>query len=241
MLTVRARCVLVCTAMAGCLLLCWACATKPLLQRGWIGGEYEEVKAWPFKLDPSMKDGPIPVLPESILKEQPGAVLVNRLYAKTPVSEAGIREGDLLFRIGGKKITCIKELRSQVDAMTPGETITLGVFRDGVSIDKPIKIGKETYKKVGSITIGLRLAPEVRITSGPDISLLSVVSFKRSHERVSLQGPRAVYLAENVSDPKPPENLLWDFWLGIFGLGRSESIVKQETAGDRHDEIRRET
>lgn len=227
--SVRVRQVLVLAAMAACL-LGWGCATKPVLQRGWIGGDYEEVKASPVMLDPSRVDGPIRRLPGPIMKEQSGAVLVNRLYGETPLSEAGIREGDLLFRIGDKKITCIGDLRSQVDAMSPGETVILGVFRDGETIEKPVKIGRESYRKVGSISVGLRLTPEFRITSGPDISLLSVVSFKCGHDRVSLQGPRAVYLAQNISDP--PGNLMWDFWLGILGLSRSESIVKQETAGN---------
>ncbi|MHC1725330.1 MAG: PDZ domain-containing protein [Syntrophobacteraceae bacterium] len=228
---IRLRHVPVCALMAVCL-LCWGCATKPLLQRGWIGGGYHEVKVPPLKLDPSGKDGPIAVLPEPVLKEQSGAVLVDRVYENTPLSEAGIREGDLLCRIGDNKITCIEELYSQVDAMTPGETIFLGVFRNGQTIEKAVKIGKESYKKAGYLSIGLRLVPEIRMKSGPDISLLSVVSFKRGHERMSLQGPRALYLAANVSPPRAPENFVWDFWLGIFGLGRNESIVKQETAGD---------
>lgn len=171
-------------------------------------------------------------MPETIRQEQSGAVLVSRLDGKTPLEEAGIREGDLLFRVGDGKITCTEELRSVVDALPPGETVTLGIFRDGAAIEKPVRIGRESYRQVGTLSVGLRLSPEVRVTSGPDISLLSVVSFKCGHERVSLQGPRAVYLARIRPDPEPPENLLWDLWVGIIGVGRSESILKQETVGD---------
>jgi membrane-associated protease RseP (regulator of RpoE activity) len=220
--------------LAAVCLFGWGCGPKPVLERGWIGGDYAEVKAPRLGTDPyrSRLDGQIRGLPEPVEKEQSGALLVERVCDGTPVSEAGIREGDLLYRIDDKKIASLGDFRSSVDALSPGKTAALCIYRDGETIEKSVRIGRERYQKVGSLSLGLRLAPEVRITSGPDVSILSVVSLKCGHERVNLQAPGVVYLARNAPEAKPGENLLWDVWLGVFGLSRSESIVNQETAGD---------
>lgn len=216
-------------------LLC-SCASHPELQRGWVGGEYENAKVGFFRPDPLEGDTTLPLLPEPVLKEQSGAVLVVGLDEKAPLGEAGVREGDLIVKIDDRKVKSIEDFRSQIDSMTPGTTARLKVFRNGETIEMSLVIGKETYKKIGTLSIGLRFSPELELKTQPDFSLFSLVSFRSSDKRINLRSPQAVYVSINSAEKKPAENKLWDLWLGIFGLGRSETIINQESVGVKHGE-----
>lgn len=216
-------------------LLC-GCASHPELQRGWVGGEFENAQVGFFAPDPLKGDTTLPLLPEAVQKEQSGAVLVTGLDDTSPLAQAGIRQGDLIVGIDGEKVTSLDDLRSRVDAMTPGATARLRLFRNGETLERPLVIGRETYKKIGTISVGLRFSPEIELKMAPDFSLFSLVSFRSSDRRISLRSPQAVYSAALSAEKKPAENRLWDLWLGIVGLGRSEAIIKQEAMGARHDE-----
>ncbi len=215
-------------------LLC-GCASHPELQRGWVGGEYENAKVGFFKPDPLKGDTTLPLLPEPVLKEQSGAVLVVGLAEETPLAEAGIRAGDLIVGIDGETVQSIDDLRTRIDEMTPGATARLKVYRNGETTEKPLVIGKETYKIIGTLSIGLRFSPEIELKMQPDFSLFSLVSFRSSDKRVNLRSPQAQYVAANSEAGKTAENALWDLWLGVFGLGRSETIINQESVGVNHD------
>ena len=216
-------------------LLC-GCASHPELQRGWVGGEYENAKVGFFKPEPLKGDTTLPLLPQPVLKEQSGAVLVIGLDEKAPLAEAGVLEGDLIVRINDHNVTSIEDLRTQIDSMAPGTTANLKIYRNGETIVKPLVVGKETYKKIGTLSVGLRFSPELELKMQPNFSLFSMVSFRSSNKRINLRSPQAVYVATNSDTKKPAENMLWDLWLGIFGLGRSETIIKQESVGVKHGE-----
>jgi hypothetical protein len=78
----------------GCLMMLSACAAdKMTYERGWLGGKYlesntsliEKLTENYFKVE----TGVIPILPNKIKERQSGALFVSRVFADTPVMQAG--------------------------------------------------------------------------------------------------------------------------------------------------------
>ena len=106
-------------------------SAEQIYQTGWIGGNYSKMSA----------------LPDKIRQNQSGAIFVSRVYENTPLLNAGIKEGDLIFKIDTKEVDNIKTFRKIIEKSTTGTKITLTIYRDGEIIDCHITVGKETYQK----------------------------------------------------------------------------------------------
>ena len=218
------------TVFAAIALLSGCASQRPLLTRGWIGGEYKNAKAPFFKLPPTLADkkSNVDILPEQVKKAQSGAVLVTRVTDNSPLSEAGIKEGDLIVGLYNKKIKGISSLRKIIDSVIPGQSVVLTVYRDGALIDIPVRVGSETYRKMKYLYLGFRLGPDINIIPDPDFSIFSLVSYKSNSSRVLLDSPEGKYTAQNLKAGEPQNNPVWDTWLVIFGFGGSENIVSQK-------------
>ncbi|MCX5782434.1 MAG: PDZ domain-containing protein [Elusimicrobia bacterium] len=210
--------------MSGC------AANRPLLHRGWIGGEYETAKKPFIKMPPSLKDERelVPALPDEIKKNQKGAVIVTKITENTPAGEAGIKEGDLILKLQGRKIKNVRVLRKMVDSVIPGQTLVLTIYRNGEINEYPVTAGKESFKKMKYFYIGFRLSPYMDIFPDPDFSIFSIVSYKENSGRMLLNSPVSQYVLKNSNYKNYANNPIWDLWLGIFGFGGSESIISQE-------------
>ncbi len=68
-----------------------------------------------------------------------GAV-VTQVEANSPGAKAGLKVGDVITELNGKKVTDAGQLQMQVGEMTPGTEIALQVVRDGKSISVPITL-----------------------------------------------------------------------------------------------------
>ena len=213
------------TLFAGCT------AKRPLLTRGWIGGEYKNAVAPVFKLPPSLaeKKKRVDILPEKVNKEQSGAVLVTRVTANSPIGDAGVKEGDLIVGLYNKKIKSVSSLRKIIDAVIPGQPIVLVVYRNGEFLDIPVTAGSETYKKIKYLYLGFRLGPDLDIIPDPDFSIFSLISYKSNSSRVLLDSPEGKYITQNQKAGEPMNNPRWDAWLGIIGVGGSENIFSQKS------------
>ena len=60
-----------------------------------------------------------------------GGVQVTKVYAGGPADEAGVHDGDVVESIDGRPVTTLGELFGTVDEHSPGESVELGVLRDG--------------------------------------------------------------------------------------------------------------
>ncbi|HEV2647298.1 MAG TPA: Do family serine endopeptidase [Acidobacteriaceae bacterium] len=91
-----------------------------------------------------------PALVESFnLKEASGA-LVGQVTPDEPASRAGLKQGDVIDTIDGQKVIDSGALQVAVSERQPGETIRLGIFRDGVPKELTVKLGE--YHKPGTQT-----------------------------------------------------------------------------------------
>jgi len=60
----------------------------------------------------------------------PGAV-IDRVAARSPASEAGLMRGDIIVSIDGRPVNRADVVQSQITRHRPGETIDIGIIRDG--------------------------------------------------------------------------------------------------------------
>src|ERR1044071_4824916 len=84
-------------------------------ERGWIGGEYKTVTAFP----PAFSNPP------------KSALLVTALNTNTPASLAGLEPGDLIIELNHKPATKVSAFRKTVDRAAAGSLLPLKVWHQG--------------------------------------------------------------------------------------------------------------
>jgi len=73
-----------------------------------------------------------PELAEAMkLKGQPTGALVGEVAPKTPSEKAGMKTGDVITAVNGKKISDARELRLMIGSMAPGSKTQMQVNREG--------------------------------------------------------------------------------------------------------------
>jgi serine protease Do len=73
-----------------------------------------------------------PELAEAMkLKGQPTGALVGEVAPKTPSEKAGMKTGDVITAVNGKKISDARELRLMIGSMAPGSKAQMQVNREG--------------------------------------------------------------------------------------------------------------
>lgn len=76
------------------------------------------------------------------LKADKGA-LVAMVQPDSPALAAGVKSGDVILSVDGKKVDGIKELTRTISAMKPGTAVKLGVWRDGKDMSLSAKVGDQ--------------------------------------------------------------------------------------------------
>jgi serine protease Do len=87
--------------------------------------------------------GPIPpdAAPLLGLKDAKGAYIAEVAPGK-PAAKAGLKQGDIVTAIDGKKVDNYDELTADVISHAPGSTVTLDVIRDGKPTSVNITLGQ---------------------------------------------------------------------------------------------------
>ncbi len=85
-------------------------------------------------------------LAEYFQVKQGGGVLVTEVTEDGPASQAGLKAGDVILELAGKRIESSRDLRRGVDAADPGSTVEVKVLRDGQPKTLSVTIGGEKEK-----------------------------------------------------------------------------------------------
>jgi Do/DeqQ family serine protease len=95
------------------------------IQRAYLGVYYQEVD------DQLARDKNLP---------QVKGVYVQDVVQGGAADKAGIRKGDVIFRIGNSAINSKSELLEEVGQHGPGDNITVDVYRDGKEVSLPVTL-----------------------------------------------------------------------------------------------------
>ena len=73
--------------------------------------------------------------------------LVTQVEPDSPGEKAGLRVGDVVKELNGKKVTDAGELQVEVGQKTPGTTIHLQILRDGKDVNVPVTLADINNRK----------------------------------------------------------------------------------------------
>jgi serine protease Do len=101
--------------------------------RGWLGVSIQNLT---------------PELAKSLgIKETEGALIAG-VESGSPADKAGLKRGDLIVGVGGKKVIDSTGLRNMVAGMAPGTKVDIAVLRDGKEKTLSVTLGEFKEKKV---------------------------------------------------------------------------------------------
>lgn len=94
--------------------------------RGWLGVQIQSIT---------------PEIAESIGRNDVDGALVTEPQDKSPASKAGVKEGDAIVAVNGDIVQTPRDLARTISGKSPGETVTLKIWRDGAEVDVDVKLG----------------------------------------------------------------------------------------------------
>jgi serine protease Do len=72
--------------------------------------------------------------------ENATGALVSQIEADSPASKAGLKVGDVITELNGKKMDNSGQLQAAISAQRPGNKVTLGIMREGKSVSVPVTL-----------------------------------------------------------------------------------------------------
>ena len=82
-------------------------------------------------------------LAESFGLDKSGGVLITDVQEDTPASKAGIKNQDIIVKLGDIELKDTQDLRNRIAQTTPGTDIVLHLMRDGKPIELQVTIGEQ--------------------------------------------------------------------------------------------------
>ncbi len=83
-----------------------------------------------------------PDLAESFELDKTEGILVTQVMADSAAAKAGLKQGDLVLKMDGKKVGKVADFRNRVSFTTPGTKVKLLIQRNGKEQILTVKIGK---------------------------------------------------------------------------------------------------
>ena len=101
-------------------------------------------------------------------------VLVQQIEPGTPAANGGLKKGDIITTLNGKKVMTMNQLRDQIAMTHPGDKVTLGVFRNGkdITLTFPLGTQPQTLNQValgggGSSSVSPMASKKLGVTIAP--------------------------------------------------------------------------
>jgi S1-C subfamily serine protease len=65
---------------------------------------------------------------------------VDGVLEDSPAAEAGMKDGDIIIRIGGQTVRNVYDYMAALNRFKPGDTAEVTVRRDGKEVTLPVKL-----------------------------------------------------------------------------------------------------
>ncbi len=157
--------------------------------RGWLGVIIQEIT---------------PEIGEAINVKE--GILIAQVIKDSPAEKAGLKVGDIIIELNGKKIDSVRELQLLIMRTPPGTEVTLTVIRKGKKKKITVKVGRLPEEKERvldkekgrSLGINIRnLTPEEKARYGVESGVKVIAVTPRSLAYYSGLRPGDIILAVN--------------------------------------------
>ena len=81
---------------------------------------------------------------EAISYGLPAGASVQSVIEDGPAEKAGLQTNDIIYAVDGQEISSSSDLVDLVGKATPGDTVTLSVYRQGEKLELTVEIGEQT-------------------------------------------------------------------------------------------------
>jgi serine protease Do len=141
-----------------------------------------------------------PVMAAALKLAQPWGVIVSDLDPTGAAIKADVRVGDVILRIGGRRITDVRQFALNLYPLAAGSTAELDIVRD----DQPLKINVPVRERPEDPTRVLDLVrPEKNLV--PELDVLGVdIDDKLAEALHSAHGDGGVLVAAMSAEASPP-------------------------------------
>ncbi|MCL4115505.1 UNVERIFIED_CONTAM: hypothetical protein GTU68_066318 [Idotea baltica] len=113
-------------------------------------------------------------LAEALGYESSKGAFVSQIVPDSAADKAGLKAGDIIVSINGKRIDTFSELRAKVATLGAGKQIELGVIRDGKSKNFDVTLGESTNSKTQAEKLHEGLAgAELTNTNESDVATVT--------------------------------------------------------------------
>jgi hypothetical protein len=223
---IRGSAALMLAVVAGGLAGCVAPNDRPVVQRGWVGGEYRMARV----PKPAAQESTTNTIAAPAVAAPTSGLLVAVLQTNAPAGLAGLREGDFIVEVNRQPVASLKSFLRVVDESKPGSWASVKVWRDGGFVESRICVGRETFRKGGVFSIAFPTEVHGWDFWYPDawrgghpwsrgLSLVFVGYQVQTGRRAQLPSAKPAH-AVFTSD--------WDAWLVIFDVSKGKRIISQE-------------
>ncbi|MFA0441182.1 serine endoprotease DegQ [Vibrio sp. 10N.286.49.C2] len=117
-------------------------------------------------------------LAEALGYDSSKGAFVSQVMPDSAAEKGGLKAGDIIVSVNGKKIATFSELRAKVATLGAGKTITLGLIRDGKSmtVDATLTEGAKSLTKADKLHEGLTGAEFSNTEKSDDVEGVKVKS-----------------------------------------------------------------
>ncbi len=100
-------------------------------------------------------------------------VVVLSVGANTPAAKAGLKQGDVIVAMNGKKVEDSAAVKNSIGAMKPDEIVKFDVYRDGKILPISVKLEKQSLEQQKNKKADIASKNDVELTSGLFVSALT--------------------------------------------------------------------
>jgi serine protease Do len=192
------------------------------VRRGWLGVGIEPVT---------------PELATKVNLVSGTGVVINSVFEGDPAQRAGLKVGDIILKIGGVAVNSPTGMIRIVGVISPGQTVSLDILRNGHPQVIPVKLDNYQKKKSkqASMTdlkgefpaLGIELEPARDETIGePGVTIKDIVVGSSADKKGLEIGDRILAVnGTDVSNPKQYQNIMDKIYHGqpvFFLLSRND-------------------
>lgn len=108
-----------------------------IVQRGWLGVTIQRVGETQAK---------------ALGLSEPTGALIASVGKGSPADKGGVKQGDVILEVNGKKVEDNNDLLKQIAGLAPGDKARLGLWSKGKKVTKNVTLGQRNDKSLATMT-----------------------------------------------------------------------------------------